>query len=319
MKRTLKFLLLAPLMASTLFVAAQSNIVLIRKVGEFGNKPGQFKFPAMIAADHAANVYVVDQHNHRIQKFDSAGNFILMWGKAGTGAGEFNYPYGIAVDSKNNVYVSDMNNNRIQKFSPQGVFLREVGSYGTGDSQLKYPYGMSVDREDFLYVIDAFNYKIKKFDANLKFVSQWGSPESIGIKLYMPHEIVVNEAGDIILSDRQNHRISVFSNGGELKARYGEYGEGREITGGLFSEPHGIALNERGELLVCDRYNFRVQKFSPRMKFQGAWLTSAIFEDSRYFPLGIATAKNGLVYVTDHYAHTVHLYRVFDSDQLTDR
>ncbi len=64
-------------------VKAQSNLVMVEKWGGFGNKPGQFKFPAMMAADKNSNLYVVDQHNHRVQKFDSQGNFITMWGKAG--------------------------------------------------------------------------------------------------------------------------------------------------------------------------------------------------------------------------------------------
>src|SRR6266487_1766364 len=136
--------------ADALHANAQSGVVMVTKWGEFGDKPGQFKFPTMIVSDKSANIYVVDQHNHRIQKFDANGNFILTWGKYGSGAGEFNYPYGIAIDSKDNVYVSDMNNNRIQKFSPKGDYISSVGSYGTEDAQLKYPYGIAIDKNDIL-------------------------------------------------------------------------------------------------------------------------------------------------------------------------
>ena len=44
-------------------------------------------------------MYVADSYNHRIQKFDSDGNFITKWGSKGTGDGEFNTPHGISVDS----------------------------------------------------------------------------------------------------------------------------------------------------------------------------------------------------------------------------
>jgi streptogramin lyase len=313
MKNIFRIIAVGTLLCSgSLLCRAQTEIVLVKKWGEFGDKPGQFKFPAMIAADRDANVYVVDQHNHRIQKFDSVGNFILMWGKFGTGPGEFNYPYGIGVDSKNDVYVSDMNNNRIQKFSSAGAYINSVGSYGTEGAQLKYPYGITVDHDDRVYVIDAFNYKIKVFDRDLKLISQWGSQEAIGIKLYMPHEIAVNRDGNILLSDRQNHRISVFTKEGKLVGRFGAYGEGQGLKGGQFSEPHGIATNEKGETLICDRYNFRVQKFSPQNEFQTGWLTSASHEDSEYFPLGITTAPKGRAYVTDHYAHAVYFYKLVD-------
>lgn len=311
--RLTTFLMAAFLLGSACLSLAQTQIVLVKKWGEFGDRPGQFKFPTMIAADHHSDIYVVDQHNHRIQKFDSLGNFISMWGSFGNGPGQFNYPYGIAVDSRNNVYVSDMNNNRVQKFSPEGAFLAMVGSYGTEDSQFKYPYGLAVDDKDVLYVIDAFNYQIKKFDSNLRFLSKWGSPELIGIKLYMPHEMAATRSGNIILSDRQNHRLSIFTPDGKLVERFGEYGEGNEVKGGEFSEPHGIAANEKGEILVCDRYNFRIQKFSSQKQFQTQWATSAVFEDSQYFPMGIAVTPGGRVFVTDHYAHTVHLYQFLGS------
>ena len=288
---------------------AQDGAVLVSQWGEFGDKPGQLKFPAMIAADKSSNIYVVDQHNHRIQKFDKDGNFILMWGKNGSGKGEFNFPYGIALDSKGNVYVTDMNNNRIQKFNSSGEFVSATGSYGTADGQFKYPYGIVVDEMDIIYVLDAFNYRVQKLNSDLKFVSKWGDQESIGFKLYMPHEIAVSNEGNIILSDRQNHRISVFTKEGALVKRFGDFGEGDGIKGGLFSEPHGVAVNEDGDIFVCDRYNFRVQKFNQGMQYQTQWITPGPLDNSKHFPLGVAVI-GGTVYVTDQYEHCVFKYSV---------
>lgn len=284
------------------------GISMIKQWGEFGDKPGQFKYPTMITSDKSSNIYVVDQHNHRIQKFDSEGNFILMWGKEGDQQGEFNYPYGIAIDSKGNVYVSDMNNNRIQKFTSTGEFLATTGSYGTEDGQLKYPYGITIDEKDVLYVVDAFNYRIQKFNSDLKFLSKWGDQESIGFKLYMPHEIAVTKDGNIIMSDRQNHRISIFTKDGVLIKRFGEYGEGRDSGGEQFSEPHGIAVNEFREIFICDRYNFRVHKFNSEGEFLVQWYTSGTFDNSKHFPLGITTTDDGSIYITDHYAHCIQKF-----------
>lgn len=287
---------------------AQYGKAMAKQWGEFGDKPGQFKYPTMIAADNNSNIYVVDQHNQRIQKFDPEGNFILMWGKSGDKPGEFNYPYGIAVDSKDNIYVSDMNNNRIQKFTSSGEFIKSTGSYGTEDGQLKYPYGIAVDENDALYVIDAFNYRIQQFNSDLKFLSKWGDQERIGFKLYMPHEIAITKDGNIILSDRQNHRISIFTKDGSLFKRFGEFGEGKDSGGKQFSEPHGVAINESGEIFICDRYNFRIHKFNPGGEFLTQWYTSGVFDDSKHFPLGITTAKGGSIYITDHFSHCIQKY-----------
>jgi len=40
--------------------------------------------PHDIAVDSSGNVYVAEQGNFRIQKFDSQGNFITSWGSAGS-------------------------------------------------------------------------------------------------------------------------------------------------------------------------------------------------------------------------------------------
>ena len=40
----------------------------------------RFKFPKGVAVDTSGFVYVTDDENHRVQKFDSNGNFISEWG-----------------------------------------------------------------------------------------------------------------------------------------------------------------------------------------------------------------------------------------------
>jgi DNA-binding beta-propeller fold protein YncE len=98
-----------------------------QKVGSLGAADGQFNFQestdvygplAGIAVDSSGNMYVTDQGNSRIQKFDSNGNFLTKWGSHGTGDGQFNHPNGVAVEKTGNVYVADFENGRIQVFAP---------------------------------------------------------------------------------------------------------------------------------------------------------------------------------------------------------
>jgi tripartite motif-containing protein 71 len=48
--------------------------------GSHGPSDGQFNSPWGITVDSDGNVYVVDNFNHRIQKFSSKGIFISKWG-----------------------------------------------------------------------------------------------------------------------------------------------------------------------------------------------------------------------------------------------
>jgi DNA-binding beta-propeller fold protein YncE len=74
--------------------------------------------PIGIKTDSSGNVYVGDQGNDRIQKFDSNGKFITKWGSTGSGDGQFQVPIGIAINSKGLVYVTDLGNSRVQVFAP---------------------------------------------------------------------------------------------------------------------------------------------------------------------------------------------------------
>jgi hypothetical protein len=52
---------------------------------------------AYLAIDYYANVYVTDQLNHQIHKFDRNLNYLISFGKEGTGDNEFYSPRGITI------------------------------------------------------------------------------------------------------------------------------------------------------------------------------------------------------------------------------
>ena len=54
-----------------------------------GDGQGQFNEPWGIAVGADGSVYVSDTWNHRIQKFDAAGQFVTMWGIFGPPAGSW--------------------------------------------------------------------------------------------------------------------------------------------------------------------------------------------------------------------------------------
>ena len=157
-------------------------------------------------------------------------------------------------------------------------------------------------------VADINNNRVHKFNTDLQFSGKWGTQESIGFKLYMPHEMAVSKDGNIVISDRQNHRISVFSKNGDLIKRFGDFGEGKDAKGNQFSEPHGVAVGENGDIFICDRYNFSGHKFNANGEFLTRWNTSGILDDSKHFPLGITVSGSGSIYITDHYSHCIQRY-----------
>ncbi len=115
--------------------------------GTWGPADGQFDWVegASLAVDSNDNLYVTDVLNYRVQKFDSAGNFVRKWGSFGSADGQFNDPYGIAVDSQDNIYVAEFPGNRVQKFDSDGTFLTKWGTFGSGDGQFDGPSGLAIN------------------------------------------------------------------------------------------------------------------------------------------------------------------------------
>ena len=99
------------------------------KWGTPGSGDGQFSFPAGVATDAAGNVFIADNSNNRIQKFNNSGAFLGKWGTPGSGDGQFYYPAGVATDAAGNVFIADRYNHRIQKFS-DGSFAPAIPTLG---------------------------------------------------------------------------------------------------------------------------------------------------------------------------------------------
>jgi len=57
--------------------------------------------PQDVVVDSTGDMFVTDGNNHRVQKFDKSGNYLLQFGSNGGSSGQFNYPEGIAIDRAN--------------------------------------------------------------------------------------------------------------------------------------------------------------------------------------------------------------------------
>lgn len=86
--------------------------------GEFGNVVGLAVSDGIVfVTDYRYPDQGLDGTIHRMQAFDSEGNFLVEWGRSGSAPGEFQEHLGADVDPSGEfLYVADSFNNRIQKF-----------------------------------------------------------------------------------------------------------------------------------------------------------------------------------------------------------
>src|SRR5438876_10723840 len=108
--QTIRRVVLAGALGALLSLATASSASafgFLMKWGSAGSGPGQFQGPIGVATDSAANVYVADSQNHRVQKFTADGAFIGQWGSTGPGPGQFSNLPGIGVDPAGNVCTTE--------------------------------------------------------------------------------------------------------------------------------------------------------------------------------------------------------------------
>ena len=276
-----------------LVTTAAASVTFILKWGTAGAGDGEFYGPSALAADASGNIYLVDNFNHRIEKFDSNGNFLSKWGSFGTGNGEFYYPYGIALDASGKIYVADANNHRIQKFDLNGNFITKWGSPGTGDGQFNFPVSLSVGLTGAIYVVDTYNNRIQKFDLDGNFLGKWGTLGAGDGEFFDPLGVATDPTGDIYVTDQYNQRVQKFDSDGNFITKWGSLGLGD----GQFYNPDCVAVDSAGNVYIADQNANRVQKFDSNGGFIEKWGTLGSGDGEFDKPYSIAVDSFFNVYV----------------------
>jgi DNA-binding beta-propeller fold protein YncE len=304
--------------ASASILVNTSGYLCVAKWGKPGRGAsllhgGEFAAPMYgLAVDRQGCLFVVDNGNNRVQKFDNNGNFILLWGSFGSANANFHNPTGIACDANGDVYVVDTNNHRVQKFDGKlGSYLMKFGTRGNGEGQFSSPWGIAVDQvRGYIYVVDSANFRIQKFDLSGEFIMQWGSFGANDGQFYFPRGIAVDQAdGSVYVVDMGNHRVQKFDTSTnvlpQLLAKWGgglgpgHASDPRAQEPGQFRSPWGIAVDSQGDVYVTDTGNHRVQKFDREGNFITQWGGFGNGDGQFNFPYGIAVDAKGSVFVVD--------------------
>jgi len=264
-----------------------------------GCQNGDMRLPDGIAIDEDDMIYVSDT-NHRVQKFDSGGNWLSLFGERGTGNAQFEYPKGLAVNSNGQIYIADEFNHRIQIVNSTFAWLGTWGSTGSNKKQLSSPQGTAVDSAGNLYVADSDENRIQKFDQTGAWVTNIS-------QLNGPQDVVLDSEGNLYVADTKNNRIQKLNQSGNVLATVGG------VTGnedGQFKQPIALSLDEENNIYVVDRFNHRIQKFNSdgiHITTWGGTISSGAVGKFNA-PTDIAMDSAGNVYVADGSNHRIQKF-----------
>lgn len=205
---------------------------------------GSFNAPFDVACT-IRDIYVTDRDNHRVQKFDRDGNFLLSFGGSGGGRGRFTFPAGIAADRMGNIYVVDGRNDRVQKFDGNGNFVLEIGGFGAGEGRFNGPRDVALDAALRIHVLDHGNRRVQVFDRHGHLRGGFALPAEGD---YDSLAVVLEET--LAVTDAKGGRLLLFAREGETVL---------ELAG--LDRPAGVAADPEGNLLVVESGIARIVRF----------------------------------------------------------
>lgn len=187
------------------------------KLGGIDNE--MFLYPSQIKTDKNDNIYVLDNADCSVKKFDKMGNFIDKYGRKGKGPGEFGnaFDFDIIDDGKVVIIGPNLNkfavfeNDKIFEFKPTGMALNlcfvspnDVLIFQTMDPitmsplrRINYKNDIVKDYQNILDVnsFSGENYGMLPF--LMGDVHRYQSNKAIYVSQIMGYVVIYNEDGEI--------------------------------------------------------------------------------------------------------------------------
>jgi hypothetical protein len=223
-----------------------------------------------------------------VLKFDPSGKLVKSFAE-----GLMIFPHGIFVDREGNVWVTDGQDN-----APQAA--RGTGAAGGGASAGAAAGGAPGGGRMGPAPGATKGHQVFKFSPDGKLLLTLGKAGGAAEPefFYQPNDIVTAPNGDIFVAEGHggaNSRILKFSKDGKLIKSIGKKGPGP----GEFDQPHALAFDSKGRLVVGDRGNNRIQILDQEGKF--------ISESAQFSrPSGIFIDKNDTIFVADSESGSVN-------------
>jgi DNA-binding beta-propeller fold protein YncE len=250
----------------------------------------QLHYGAHVATEGTV-LAISEPDTHSVLIFDNSvtpPKLLTRIGSQGSSPGQMIQPDGILIDAvKNRVLVSDRGNRRIQLF--------EFAATDPRRAAIADDRGPGVSR-----FIRAYDY------AKLLEPLSRAVPPVPGLERAEPSMIVKAPDGTIYIADPPNDRIFFFDQDLNVKGVLGG------SASGPIEQPTSIALGATNDVLyVVEHYSFRVSAFDRAGRRLFSWGGPGAGPSNFIEPSGIATTRNGNVYVSDSALNTI---KVFDAN-----
>ncbi|MFL5827716.1 MAG: NHL repeat-containing protein [Thermoleophilaceae bacterium] len=253
--------------------------------GTPGSDLSHLRYPQGLTVDGSGNLYVADDQNNRVEKFNATSGAYLATIGSST---ELDNPYDVGVDGAGNLYVADNLGHEIDKYAADGTHVKTWGGKGDAPGFLQTPRALVVDSAGNSFVADTNNGRMQEFDSEGNPLAAWGLNGRTGGRLTGPEGLDL-AAGRLAVADALEYWVQELDPlSGAPITKFGGHGGGP----GQLELPGDVALDPSGAPRVADTGNDRLQLFDAGNGYSGE-------VDGLSVPAGVALDTAGNVWAAD--------------------
>ena len=311
--------------------------------------------PTGLSVDKSGVVYLADQVNNRIRKLTPQNppppapplpplcvkrgtcDYVISTiagngqsGNSGNGGSAvlaaISEPVGIALDGYNNVFISSPNTKSIRKVDHKTQTINMVSSNVNVGAIATAP-------DHNLWVLNNATHIISRITSSV--ITSLGTSFTDPNKA-ISYSMAIDGKGNIYYTDTENHlvqKVVVTDGDYSLITIGGTIGKaGYQSTGAKYNNPHGIAVDVKGNVYVADTNNHVIRKLSANLNGSGYTITvlAGTPEQSGYSgdgesadkalldsPQGVDVDDYGNVYIADTNNQVIRVVWAWDGSITT--
>ncbi|MEP6961832.1 MAG: NHL repeat-containing protein, partial [Acidobacteriota bacterium] len=278
----------------------------------------QINNPAALALDNSGTLYFGDLGNGRIRKMTPDG----IVSTVATAAAD-----SLGFDASGRLLYSGPAAPQILRLNASGPPTLIAGSTAVGfagdggpalAAQFRLSLSFAADAQS-LFIADSLNFRVRKVDAggvvstvagtgDARFVGDGSAP--LSTPLFNPVGLAVDANGSLYIGESSGNRVRKLSAGvittiagtGFANSR-GTNGDGGPATQAVLQTPLDVAFDSAGNLYVAERNTTSLRKVAP----DGS-ISSVPRPAVPWGPYGVASDRQGILYITDESRDSVYRY-----------
>lgn len=178
--------------------------------------------------------------------------------------------------------------------------LQSFGHTEPEKQKLDAPRGLAISSDNTVFV--AANHCVKKFTLDGQFIASAGSKGSGNLEFEAPFSVAYNSTNNkIYVCDTGNDCIVVLNHDLTFHDSF------RSCGHDVLKEPKGVSIDSKGNVVVADRGNNRIQVFDANGQFISA-ITCIVPNQDLQIPISVSVGPGNSTYVVEYGSQRVSIF-----------